>query len=140
MRYFYMAPESELRTLYSKGIFAAPNGEIPIIVLPNDFIMDKLLFDLIAWEVKKIDVYCLFQVLQEGMHGEITDGPPGHPFAGTMKILKQKFVQSDFLAPFATDVSYEGMGLEVGVFPVENKEKFTPEFKQKILEYLEALD
>jgi hypothetical protein len=31
------------------------------------------------------------------------------------------------------------MGLVAGVFPVENQWKFTPSYKQKILEYFKAL-
>lgn len=140
MRYFYLAPEEALNSIYSDGIKADENGEIRIITLKDDFLMDKFVFDVYAYEVLNLDVYCLFQVLDIGIRGKISGGGIDHIFSDTFKILEQDTIEKKYIAPYSSEAKYEGMGLEVGVFPVENKEKFTPEYKQKILEYLNALD
>jgi len=140
MRYFYLAPENELSTVFTGGIKADVNGEIKVIVLKDDFLMDKFIFDAYAYEVLGLEAYCLFQVLLSGISGEFSDSDVEHPFSSCFKVLKQETVERQFIAPYNSETSYEGMGYEEGVFPVENKEKFTPEYKQKILEYLSALD
>lgn len=140
MRYFYLAPEDELSTIFTGGIKADKNGEIKVIVLKDDFLMDKFIFDSYAYEVLGFEAYCLFQVLFSGINGELSDSDVEHPFTSCFKVLKQETIERQFIAPYKSDTSYEGMGYEEGVFPVENKDKFTPEFKQKIREYLTALD
>lgn len=140
MRYFYLAPENELSTIFTKGIKADENGEIKIIVLKDDFLMDKFIFDVYANEVLGLEAYCLFQILLSGVGDELSDSDEEHIFSSCFKTLKQEVIERQFIAPYKSDTSYEGMGYEEGVFPVENKEKFTPDYKQKILEYLTALD
>ena len=139
MRYFYLAPEDELSTIFTRGIKAEKNGEIKIIVLKDDFLMDKFIFDVYAYEVLKLESYCLFQILFSGIGGELSDSTGEHTFSDCFKMLKQETIERQFIAPYKSEISYEGMGYEEGVFPVENKEKFTPDYKQKILEYLTAL-
>lgn len=140
MRYFYLAPEEALNSIYSDGIKADENGEIRIITLKDDFLMDKFIFDVYAYEILELDIYCLFQILDEGIRGELSDGDINHIFSDTFKILKQETIEKKYIAPYGSEAKYEGMGLEEGVLPVENKDKFTAEYKQKILEYLNALD
>jgi hypothetical protein len=140
MRYFYLAPEEALNSIYSEGIKADEKGEIRIISLKDDFLMDKFIFDVYAYEVLNLDVYCLFQVLDIGIGGELSDSDIDHIFSDTFKILKQETIEKKYIAPYSSEAKYEGMGLEEGVLPVENKDKFTAEYKQKIQEYLHALD
>lgn len=140
MRYFYLAPEEALNSIYTNGIKADDKGEIRIITLKDDFLMDKFIFDVYAYEVLNLEVYCLFQVLIIGIRGDLLDGDIDHTFSDAFKILKQETIEKKYIAPYRSESKYEGMGLEEGVFPVESKEKFTPAFKQKILEYMNALD
>jgi hypothetical protein len=139
MRYFYLASEDQLSSIYTNGIKADEHGEIPIIALNEDFLMDKYIFDVYAYEILRLDIYCLFHILPLGFQGEILDTNIDHIFAGAFKILKQESIERKYIAPYQSLTSYEGMGLVEGVFPVENKDKFTPEYQQKILEYLNAL-
>ncbi|MCP5048282.1 MAG: hypothetical protein GY940_14015, partial [bacterium] len=48
-------------------------------------------------------------------------------------------IERKFLTPFIADQSYEGMGLIEGVLPVENRDKFTDEYKKKVLEYIKEV-
>ncbi|MCP4215164.1 MAG: hypothetical protein GY765_10925 [bacterium] len=140
MRYFYSALEKDLSSIYHNGIKADQNGDIKIIILKEGFLMDKFLFDVYADEVLNVDIYCLFIISEKGIRSELIDRPIDHIFSGAFKILKQDHIETEYLSPYISDVNYEGMGLEPGVLPVENRDKFTPDFKQKILEYLKALD
>lgn len=139
MRYYYLAPENQLRTIYSRGVSASADGYIRIIVLEDSFLMDKYLFDVIAWEIMNLDVYCLFQISEQGIEGRLEPEVSSHLFAPVLFKLIQGCIDSKFVSPYPSNTSYEGMGLETGVFPIENKDKFTDEFKQKILDYLKAL-
>jgi hypothetical protein len=139
MRYFYLAPEDQLSSIYTTGIKADQHGEIRIITLREDFLMDKYIFDVYAYDVLGLDIYCLFHILPEGCEGEIVDSNINHIFASVFKILKQESIERKYIAPYQSLTSYEGMGLVEGVFPVENKEKFTLLYQQKILEYLKAI-
>jgi len=139
MRYFYLASEDQLSSIYTNGIKADKHGEIEIIALQEDFLMDKYIFDVYAYEVLGLDIYCLFHILPLGFQGEILDSKIDHIFAGSFKILKQETIERKYIAAYQSLTSYEGMGLVEGVYPVENKDKFTPEYQQKILEYLNAL-
>ncbi len=139
MRYFYLAAEKDLNSIYNNGITADNKGEIKIIVLKDDFLMDKTIFDMYAYEVLGLDIYCLFQILESGIRSEILDSNINHLFSDSFKVIKQETIEEKYIAPYESDVNYEGMGLVEGVLPVENPTKFTPSFKQKILEYLKAL-
>ncbi len=139
MRYFYLAPENELSTIFTRGINADEKGEIKIIVLKEGFLMDKFIFDVYAHEVLGLETYCLFQVLYNGIGGILSDSDEEHIFSDCFKKLRQDVIDIEFIAPYRSKTSYEGMGYEEGVFPVESKEKFTPDYKQKIRDYLSAL-
>ena len=139
MRYYYAAPEGEINKIYQEGIHAGPTGTIPIITLTEDFLMKKFIFDVYAHEVMKTDLYCLFEVDEEGINSTLLDAGVNHMFSMVFKICRQKHIDRPFIKPFEADTSYEGMGLEVGVMPVENTDKFTPHYKQKVLEYLKEL-
>lgn len=139
MRYYYLAPEGKSNTTFTNGIEADGKGLIPLILLKDDFLMDKFIFDMYAYEVLELDVYCLFQVLETGIENQLTDSSINHMFAGSFKLLEQDRIDKKHILPYQSAANYEGMGLEPGIIPVENKEKFTPEFKRKILEYLTAL-
>ncbi|HLP60678.1 MAG TPA: hypothetical protein VK186_17680 [Candidatus Deferrimicrobium sp.] len=139
MRYFYVASEDRLSSIYTSGIKADKDKEIKIIALQEDFLMDKYIFDVYAYEVLGLDVYCLFHILPLGFQGEILDSNINHIFARVFKKLIQETIERKYIAPYRSLINYEGMGLVEGVFPVENKDKFTPAYKQKILEYLIAL-
>ncbi len=140
MRYFHLAPEKDLTSIYNNGITADNKGEIKIIALREDFLMDKFIFDIYAYEVLGLDIYCLFQILSDGINSEILDSQINHLFSDYFKILKQNTIKKRYITPYQSDIKYEGMGLVEGVFPVESQEKFTPDNKQKILEYLKALE
>ncbi len=139
MRYFYLASEDQLSSIYTTGIKADKNGYIRIIALQEDFLMDKYIFDVYAYEILGLEIYCLFHILPLGFQGEILDSNIDHIFAGAFKILKQETIERKYIAAYQSLTNYEGMGLVEGVFPVENKDKFNPEYQQKILEYLNAL-
>lgn len=140
MRYFYLAPENELNEIFTGGIKAGEGGVIKLIALKDDFLMDKFIFDVYAYEVLGLEEYCLFQVLYSGISGEISGSGTAHLFSDCFKVLSQESIDRQFIAPYKSETSYGGMGFEEGVFPVETKEKFTPNYKQKIREYLDALD
>ncbi len=140
MRYFYLAPETELKTIFTNGIKPNEKGEINVIVLRDDFVIDKFMFDLLAHEIHGLNVYCLFTVLLSGIDCEVEPTSIRHIFSGCMKVLRQKSVDPKYLAPYKYDANFESMGYEAGVFPVENKDKFTSDYKKKIFEYISALD
>ena len=140
MRYFHLAPEKDLSSIYNDGITADNKGEIKIITLREDFLADKFIFDIYAYEILGLDIYCLFQISSDGINSEILDGRIDHLFSDYFKILKQDTIEKRYITPYQSDIKYEGMGLMEGVFPVESQEKFTPDYKQKILEYLKALE
>ncbi len=139
MRYFYLGSETQLSSIFNKGILADSQGEIRLIVLKEGFLMDKFVCDVIASEIYKWDVYCLFCVQEGAILSELNDCVLGHPFETVIKVLKQEGIPRDLIEPYKSDTDYQGMGLMPGIFPVENKEKFTPTYIQKILEYHLAL-
>lgn len=139
MKFYYIAPEEKLNSLFQDGIQADEKGNIVLIVLKEDFLMKKFVFDVYAYEVLKLDVYCLFEVAGDAVEGPLFDTGIDNLFANCFKESKQQHIPAANLSPFKTDENYQGMGLEAGVFPVENKDKFTGTYKQKVLEYLKEV-
>lgn len=140
MKFYHVAPEAQVEKIYGSGIQANEKGEIPIIVLKDDFLLKKFIFDLYAHEVLGVDVYCLFEITPEGVEGSLFESNIDSIFSDSFKISKQPHIERKHLMPFKTDESYEGMGLIEGVFPVENKDNFTKKYKRKVLEYLKELE
>ena len=136
MIFYHPAPEKELNKIYNDGIHANDQGEIPLIVLKEDFMLKKFIFDLYAYEIMGVEVYCLFEIKAQGIEGSFFDAKIDSIFTDSFKVLHQAHIARKFIKPFQTEESYQGMGLIEGMFPVENKDKFTAEYKQKVLEYL----
>jgi len=136
MKFYHVAPEKEVSDIFNRGIYPNEKGEITIIVLNDNFLMNKYIFDLYAWEVLGVDIYCAFEIQQHGIEGVLSDSGIDSIFSASYKVTKQKSIDRKYLKPFKSVESYEGMGLISGVFPVENKDKFTPTYKQKVLDYL----
>ena len=134
MIFYHAAPEKELNKIYNDGIHANDRGEIPLIVLKDEFMLKKFLFDLYAHEILGVDVYCLFEIKPQGIEGPLSN--IDNIFADSFKVSHQPHIPRKFIKPYQSDESYQGMGLIEGMFPVENKDKFTEEYKQKVLEYL----
>lgn len=139
MKFYHVAPETQVEKIYGSGIQANEKGEIPIIALKDDFLLNKFIFDLYAHEILGVDVYCLFEIIQEGLEGALSDSDIDNIFSDCFKVSGQQSIDRNHLRPFKTDESYAGMGLIEGVFPVENKDKFTDNYKQKVLEYLKEV-
>ncbi|UCH95576.1 MAG: hypothetical protein JSV88_01680 [Candidatus Aminicenantes bacterium] len=139
MKFYHAAPEANIEKIFASGIRANQKGEIPIIVLKDDFLLKKFIFDVYAHEVLGLDVYCLFEIKEEGIRGPLFEANINSIFSDSFKISKQPQIERKHLMPFKTDESYEGMGLIDGVFPVENKDKFTDQYKRKVLEYLKEV-
>jgi hypothetical protein len=102
-------------------------------------LLKKFIFDLYAHEVLKVDIYCIFEIAPEGFEGPLIESNINSIFSDSFKIAKQPLIERKDLIPFKTDDSYEGMGLIEGVYPVENKDKFTEQYKRKVLEYLKEV-
>ena len=139
MKFYHIAPESQLNAIYNKGILADDKGEIPIIVLKDDFLLRKFIFDIYAHEVLGLEVYCLFEIKEQCVEGPLYDANINSIFAGSFKVSKQARIERACIEPYKSGESYEGMGLIEGMFPVENKDKFTDEYKRKVLEYLKEV-
>lgn len=139
MKFYHVAPEAQVEKIYGSGIRTNEKGEIPIIALKDDFLLKKFIFDVYAHEVLELDIYCLFEIRQEGIEGPLLEANINSIFSDSFKIAKQPHIERKYLMPFKTDESYAGMGLIEGVFPVENKDKFTEKYKRKVLEYLKEV-
>jgi hypothetical protein len=139
MKFFYVAPDTEVDAIYSSGVSARGRPEIPIIALSETFLMTKYIFDVYAHEVLNVDIYCAFEVLEEGLETAPVDSPVNHFFKDVFKMINQQHIERKFLKPFKSDQTYEGMGLIDGVFPVENRDKFTNHYKKKVLEYIKGV-
>ena len=139
MKFYHVAPEAQVEKIYRNGIQANEKGEIDIIALKEDFLLKKFIFDLYAHEVLRVDIYCIFEITPEGFDDPLIESNINSIFSDSFKISKQPHIERKALIPFKTDDSYEGMGLIEGVYPVENKDKFTEEYKQKVLEYLKEV-
>jgi hypothetical protein len=140
MKYYHVAEESAVQNIYSKGITPDTANKIILIVLSDSFIMKKFLFDVYAHEVLKTDTYCAFEIDSAGVTGPLSETEINSIFADSFKSCKIPFIERKYVKPFKSEESYEGMGLMEGVFPVENKDKFTDSYKRKVLEYLKEVD
>ncbi len=139
MKFYHVAPEAQVEKIFGGGIQANKQGEIPVIALKDDFLLKKFIFDLYAHEVLKVDIYCIFEITPGGFEGPLFESHIKSIFSDSFKISRQPYIERQYLIPFKTDESYAGMGLIEGVFPVENKDKFTEEYKRKVLEYLKEV-
>jgi len=139
MKFYHIAPEDQLSSIYNQGILADSKGEITIIVLKEDFLLKKFIFDVYAHEELGLEVYCLFEIKEQGIEGPLYSVEINSIFSDSFKISKQEKIEREFIVPFKSDENYEGMGLIDGMYPVENKDKFTDEYKRKVLEYLKEV-
>ncbi len=139
MKYYYVAPDTEVDAIYSGGVSSGEKSEIAIIALSDTFLMTKYIFDVYAKEVLGVDIYCAFEVLPGGMQTAVFDSPIKHIFTDVIKVIFQDRIERKSLIPFKTDQSYQGMGLIEGVFPVENQDKFTDAYKNKVVEYIKGV-
>ena len=138
MRFFYCAHSEKVGKITQDGIMADENGTIPVIIVDKMFLMHQFVIDSYAYEILGIEEYCYFEISPKGISGEISDTSISDVFAPFYKSLKQRSIQKQFLTPQMTD-RYESMGLGIGIFLVENKDKFNETYKKKILEYAEEL-
>ena len=136
MQFYHVAPEKVVSDIFNQGIYSNEKGEITVIVLNDNFLMGKYIFDVYAWEILGVDIYCAFEIRQQAIEGPLFDSGIANIFSVVYKVVKQKNIDRKYLIPFKSGESYEGMGLINGVFPVENKDKFTPAYKQKVRDYL----
>jgi len=136
MKFYHIAKESDLSNIFSKGIYPNEKGEIFLIVLNDDFIMKKFIFDVYAHEYLDVNEYCAFEVSESGVEGPLFDTGINSIFSDSFRASKQQKIERKHLKLFKTEENYEGMGLIEGVFPVEHKDKFTDEYKRKVFEYL----
>ncbi len=134
MKYYYVASEKEGKKIKEKGIVADDRGAISIIALKDSFLMDKFVIDVYAYEVLGVEEFYYFEIAQDGISGHIIDSDIDNSFSVFFKLLLQPFIHSSKIKFITTD-RYDGMGLDVGVHLVENKDKFDDEYKQKILGY-----
>ena len=139
MKYYHVAPEKELSTIFSKGIQANSKGEIVIIFLKDEFVMKKFVFDVYAHEELQMDTYCAFEISEVGIEGPLFDSGINSIFSDSFRVSKQPKIESKYLKLFKSGENYEGMGLIDGVFPVEHKDKFTDIYKRKVLYYLKQV-
>jgi len=139
MKFYHVSEESEVQNIYSKGIPANADNEIVLMVLSDSFLMKKFLFDVYAHEVLKADTYCAFEIDPAGVTGPLSETGINSIFADYFKICKMPLIERRYVKPFKSEESYEGMGLMEGVFPVENKDKFTDSYKRKVLDYLKEV-
>jgi hypothetical protein len=139
MKFYHVAKEKELSNIFSKGIPSDEKGEIILIVLKDDFMMKKFILDVYAHEELRLDTYCAFEVLEQGVEGPLFNSGINSIFADSFKVSRQQRIDSKYLKLFKSGESYGGMGLMEGMFPVEHKDKFTDEYKKKVLEYLKQV-
>jgi hypothetical protein len=139
MKYYYVAPVNESNRVAEEGIRADGKGVIRIIVLKDSFIMDKFVLDVYANEIMGLEEYSYFEILFNGISGQLIDSISDNLFAEFFQILIQPLIKPEFLKRPTTD-RYEGMGLDVGIHLVENKEKFDDDYKKKILSYYHEID
>jgi hypothetical protein len=139
MKYYYVAPDRDVDGIYSSGVDMKGNPKIPIIALHESFLMTKYIMDVYAHDVLEVDVYCAFEVSHQGIQTPLFESQIQHIFKDVFKVVLQESIERKYLKPYKTDTSYEGMGLIDGVFPVENRDKFTGAYKEKILEYIKEL-
>lgn len=139
MKYYYVVAEHHGNKVAEEGIKCDERGIIDIIALKDTFLMDKFVLDVYAYEVLGLEEYSLFEVSIKGIVGQLIASDIDNLFSGFFKVLIQPFISSKHLKRITTD-RYEGMGLDVGLHIVENKEKFNDEYKKKILSYYHEID
>lgn len=139
MKYYYVVAEQSGNRTAEEGIQCDERGVITLITLKDTFLMDKFVLDVYAWEILGVEVYSLFEISLKGIGGEILDSDIDNLFSEFFKVLSQPFISPGFLKRITTD-RYEGMGLDVGLHIVENKEKFDDEYKKKILGYYHEIE
>lgn len=139
MKYYHVAAENEVDKIYNNGIYANKKNEIILVVLKDDFLLKKFILDVYAHEELGVDTYCAFEISPTGVEGPLFETNIKSIFSGSYKASKQPHIESKYIKPFKGEETYEGMGLINGVFPVENKEKFTDEYKHQVLMYLQEV-
>jgi hypothetical protein len=139
MKYYHIAPEKELSNIFSKGLSANRKGEIIILVLKDDFMLKKFLFDVYAHEELGVETYCAFEISEHAIEGPLFDTGINSIFSDSYRASKQRNIDRKNIKLYKSEESYEGMGLFEGVFPVENKDKFTEVYKRRVLEYLKQV-
>lgn len=139
MKYYYIAKAEEGNRIAETGIKAGEKGIINIIVLKDTFLMDKFVLDVYAYEVMGLEEYNYFEIMAKGISGQIIDSEIDNLFTEFFKLLVQPFIAAVDLKRITTD-RYEGMGLDIGIHLVENKEKFDDDYKKKILGYYHEIE
>jgi hypothetical protein len=134
LRFFYCSNSDKVNEISQNGINADDNGSITVIMLDERFLMYQFVVDSYAYEILGIKEYCFFEIDQRGVKGKIDQLKTDDIFAPFYKTVKQDYIEKEYLIPQITD-RYESMGLDIGVFLVENKHNFNDKYKKKILEY-----
>lgn len=138
MKYYYIVAEQQSNQVAEEGIKCDKNGMIDLVALKDTFLMDKFVLDVYAYEVLGLEEYCLFEIALSAISGQVVENDINNLFVDFFKILIQPAVEPEHLKRITTD-RYEGMGLDVGIHLVENKEKFTSAYKKKVLSYYREL-
>ncbi|MCP5051209.1 MAG: hypothetical protein GY940_28850, partial [bacterium] len=73
MKYFYVAPDTEVDAIYSNGVSSHGKREITVIALGETFLMTKYLFDVYAHDVLGVDIYCAFEISKDGLQTALFD-------------------------------------------------------------------
>lgn len=136
MRFFYCSSSDKVNEISQNGVNSNEDGFIPIIMLDEKFLMYQFVVDSYAFEMLGFKEYCFFEIDQRGIIGKINQLDTEDIFAPFYKIVKQDFIEKEYLIPQITD-RYDSMGFDIGVFLVENKHNFNDKYKKKVLEYAE---
>ncbi|MCK5058591.1 MAG: hypothetical protein KAT34_18190 [Candidatus Aminicenantes bacterium] len=139
MKYYYVAAEQYGNRIAEEGIQCDESGVITVITLKDTFLMDKFVLDVYTCEVLGLEEYSLFEISLKGIAGELLDSNIDNLFSEFFQVLTQPFISPGFLKRITT-YRYEGMGLDIGLHIVENKEKFDDEYKKKILGYYHEIE
>jgi hypothetical protein len=134
-----VASEDTVSSIFHEGIYANEKNQIILIALKDDFIMKKFVLDVYAHEELGTDTYCAFEVSEQALEGPLFEAGINSIFSDSFRICMQPHIERKHIQPFKTEDSYHGMGLIEGVFPVENKDKFTDQYKRKVLDYLKEI-
>ena len=134
LRFFYCAESKQFNGISKKGIRANMNGQIPIVLIDERFLMYQFVINSYAYEILGLEEYCYFEIAPKGVRGEIIEMNSTDILSPFYKLLKQDTIEPEFLSPQLTD-RYKSMGFDIGAFLVENKENFTDTYKKKILDY-----
>jgi hypothetical protein len=140
MKYYYIAPDSQLKNILESGIKADADKIIKIVTFRDDFVVLKYVFDIFAYEILHHDYYILFKIVEKGIQMPLLDSISKSKLAVFFKSISQPAIDRKYIELIPSDDNFQSMGLENGIFPVEHKEKFTDRYKQKILDYLQGLN